>query len=535
MQEEAESAVAQEPPAEKYSAALIVDHGRIKRWQLDCLENCHDLVRIVAIYSCRSSSPERRRLKHLFYYILNIVALRNSMTRKAGIAGMDCQVLSFDAENEGAWQKLPPAIVEDAEKRKVDFVIKFGMGLLRIPPELAEVDILSFHHGDPESYRGRPAGFYEIMHGASKQGVVVQKLTNKLDAGVFLARGQFKIDHHSYRRTAERFYAGSRHVFRAAILALGTGRTITVKKLGKNYRLPGNGTVVRFAAGLLGRKLKRILRGAFVENAWEIAIQQHAPRRPLPELDLVRATTIATPDGYRFLADPFFEGDGTKILAEGLSSKTHVGEIVAVDATGKEAAKLLLSGGHHSYPSVVSTGRETFILAETAAHCAPALFSLASGETRPIAGLEQLRLLDATHFVQDDVHFLFAGVAGEAADVLNLYYAPALEGPYVPHPMNPIVMDPECARMGGNILVWNGALYRLGQDNRFRYGSSLRAMCIQELSPASYRESHAFDIALGDARGPHTVNVGPAGWLFDFYRERFSLLAGYRRLRARMA
>ena len=38
------------------------------------------------------------------------------------------------------------------------------MNLFKINKKLINLPILSFHHGDPSKYRGRPAGFYEILN-----------------------------------------------------------------------------------------------------------------------------------------------------------------------------------------------------------------------------------------------------------------------------------------------------------------------------------------------------------------------------------
>lgn len=526
---------ASEPEPRRFRAALIIDGDEIKLWQKACLDSCADLLRVDVVYSCRTPTPGKRRLKHALYYALNLASLRNAKTRKVPISLDHAESISFSAEDDGAWQRLPRSVVDDAQKRKLDFIVKFGMGLLRIPKELEGIDILSFHHGDPEIYRGRPAGFYEILHHAPKQGVVVQKLTNKLDAGVFLALGHFKIDHHSYRRTAERFYDGSRHVFRAALLALRSGKAIAMERLGPNYRLPSNATVARFALTLARRKAERLVRGAFIENVWQVALQTSSSDTHIPEPSLEVARLFPTPRGYRFLADPFFHDSGSTILAEGLSCSTHVGDIVAIDPGEPNSLRVVLSGGHHSYPAGVVRNGESHILPETAAHRAPTLISLVNGAVRPLVGLEDTRLLDATPFEHEGTHYLFAGPRGEAADTLNLYSAQEVDGPYTLHPMSPIVLDPERARMAGSVLVIDGVLYRLGQNNAFGYGASVRVMRISKLSPDAYEETYVRDIRLEGVMGPHTVNVGPAGCLFDFYRQRLSLLAGYRRLRARTA
>ena len=55
---------------------------------------------------------------------------------------------------------------------------------MRLPPTYG---VLSYHHGDVTQYRGRPAGFYEFVHGRPSAGITVKKLTEQLDAGTVVA------------------------------------------------------------------------------------------------------------------------------------------------------------------------------------------------------------------------------------------------------------------------------------------------------------------------------------------------------------
>ena len=60
------------------------------------------------------------------------------------------------------------------QKKKIKLIIRFGLGIIKT--NLA-TPIMSFHHGDPRKYRGRPSGFYEIANKEKIQGQVVQILT----------------------------------------------------------------------------------------------------------------------------------------------------------------------------------------------------------------------------------------------------------------------------------------------------------------------------------------------------------------------
>jgi hypothetical protein len=84
--------------------------------------------------------------------------------------------------------------------------------------------------------------------------------------------------------------------------------------------------------------------------------------------------------------------------------------------------------------------------------------------------------------------------------------------------------------MAGQIVKVGEQMYRLGQDARKGYGDGLLAFRIGTLTPFDYSEEHAGEVAFSKANGPHTANFGNGRLLFDFYRERFSLFAGIRRV-----
>ena len=44
--------------------------------------------------------------------------------------------------------------------------------------------VLSYHHGNMRKYRGQPPFFWEFYNNEKEVGITVQKLTNKLDAGI---------------------------------------------------------------------------------------------------------------------------------------------------------------------------------------------------------------------------------------------------------------------------------------------------------------------------------------------------------------
>jgi len=47
------------------------------------------------------------------------------------------------------------------------------------------------HHGDNDYYRGGPAYFWEVYERNPLSGAILQVLTEHLDAGMVLCKGQF--------------------------------------------------------------------------------------------------------------------------------------------------------------------------------------------------------------------------------------------------------------------------------------------------------------------------------------------------------
>ena len=87
--------------------------------------------------------------------------------------------------------------------------------------------------------------------------------------------------------------------------------------------------------------------------------------------------------------------------------------------------------------------------------------------------------------------------------------------------------------MAGRILSQNGKLYRFGQNNNYGYGAKLVLNEILVLSRTHYEERKVTDIQFTDAMGPHTIDIYKGKAVMDFYQDRFSLLAGYRRMIAK--
>lgn len=515
---------------------VLID-GRITRWQLQALEQVsadHE------IYLIKATPQKRKRSsRHALYYALNLFTVRNKMTRRVELPPERLNVretFEFSPGFDGAWAVLPPSLFDWIGQKKLDAIVKFGLGLIRIPEqEVRPIPILSFHHGDPRKYRGRPAGFYELVNGEPFVGQIVQALGSKLDGGTVYAFTESRAVPHSYRQTLIEAYRLSPYLLGQAIENVRLNRPVPMEPDGRNYRLPSNATVVRFCLERLAHAVRRGLYGAFVEKRWKVAcaeVQNTAsPLEAVSEAEKVAWTTLPVGSWYNFYADPFFGAASNELFVEALNNRTGQGEVIRI-LDGRQET---ISGfaGHVSYPAPINHEGRQLLVPETAEWCPPTAFDVADGTAKVVAALDisERELLDPTILHSGRRTYLFANIRSAGPNVLHLWHADDLFSPFTLHPASPVRVSARGSRMAGEVAQWGGRLIRLGQDWKRAYGDGILAFEIVALSPTEYREEPMGEASFSRVRGPHTVNRRDNLLLFDYYSEEFSLLAGIRRSR----
>jgi hypothetical protein len=97
---------------------------------------------------------------------------------------------------DGQWSRsniflsFPKHDIKKLQKQNFDCIIRCGSGVLRGEIlSVAKHGVLSFHHGDNRKMRGGPGGFWEVLNSHPSTGFIIQKLTEELDGGPVLIRG----------------------------------------------------------------------------------------------------------------------------------------------------------------------------------------------------------------------------------------------------------------------------------------------------------------------------------------------------------
>jgi len=521
----------------KIKAAILVDNLKIKKWQKLALEEAKNKIKIIYILNCKNTLNKRNIFKYFFYYILNFFSLKNALTKQEDLSNLKIRNINFKSINDGLWQSIPETVIKKLKKKNINLIIKFGMNLLKVNKNLLNLSILSFHHGNPSKYRGRPAGFYEILNKEKNIGSIVQKISNKLDEGKIFASSESKIINYSYKKTAYNFYNNSIYLLSKAIDNLLKNKEIKKNKKGINYKLPNNIKVFKFLILIFKNFINKSFYGLFFEKKWKVAITDN--KLFLKGDEIIQSKyfkEIPIQKKYNFYADPFFSQDSKKIRLEAINKISCIGDCLEILLNNTDKQKKLISGDHYSYPFSFIYKNIEYLLPEVSDHSSPFFLKKINGNFKKkifLKGFKNQRIVDATLFKHKNLWYIFFGKKFEANNVLHLWVSDNPFKKFKPHPKSPIIISPKSARMAGNIIYYKKNIFRFAQNNEGEYGKSLSVIKIKKITPKNYEEENVGSIKIDKYNGPHTINFNQKSnkIVLDFYKNKFSIFAGLRRIK----
>ncbi len=314
---------------------------------------------------------------------------------------------------------------------------------------------------------------------------------------------------------------------------------------------------VRFAAtgGIGAELLRTVMTGAadrwrsrLLSETWAIAPITQPFASLLVDQVLAPVSWIRSPDAGSYIADPFpWPGRTGTILCERYVEATGRGEIVAVSVRGREASAIevldLGTDCHLSYPFTWSEHGRLFCLPEMTGDRRSVLYQLdpATGTAEKVAVVaEDKSLADPTPFFHAGLHWIaYTDTDLGPHDNLCLLYAERLEGPWSPHPGNPVKIDVRSSRPGGTPVTLNGVLYRPAQDCSRTYGGALVLNRVVTCTPRAYQEVPVAALR-PDPKGPypdglHTLSINEGGAFVDGKRLGFDARVVARRIASRLS
>ncbi|MEX0700418.1 MAG: hypothetical protein WD651_12585 [Acidimicrobiia bacterium] len=557
--------VPDEPSTAPIRFGIMCNGHRFPAWQasairaLLALEGVEVGLLIIAEQLAASGPSKLRRLRDWPRLIWNLfnkgyVERRSIASRPTDLASelSGTPEIHCGTERVGRYaERFSPDDIAAVASCNLDFILRFGFGVIK--GEILTTPrwgVWSFHHGDERSYRGRPPGFWELVAGEKVVGSILQRLTERLDAGVILYRGFFKATAHSYLRTRDDLFLGSSEWPRSVLQALRKGDDAAASASPSTTeaavrRDPTNGVMLRFLARQAVEFVKSQWRGLTAAATWTVGVVEQPIARFL-DGGLPSIRWIREPGRNRYLADPFsvFYKGSLWALVEDYDYGTHRGVISAVvlDDNDAQPRTVLDIGVHASYPYLFELNGDFWCVPETYQAGEVRLYQAVNfpHEWRLHATLiKGVAALDSTLVRHGDRWWLFCTDRDDGPNTkLRIWHAHDLAGPWTPHPLNPVKTDVRSSRPAGTPFAKDGILYRPAQDGSESYGGSIAINRIDLLTPTAFSEEVVATVhppPQGRYRdGLHTICAVGEKTVIDGRRDSFITAAFLRELGSRL-
>lgn len=469
-------------------------------------------------------------------------------TRFDGIPRMECKV-----EKRGKWSEyFHQKDIDAIRDHDLDFILRFGFGIIRGEIlNAARYGVWSYHHDDEREIRGTPPAFWSVFHGHATSGVILQRLTDRLDGGVILRRGLFPTGR-SYAENLQRVYSGSISWVASAVRRIRLGDLSAVNadaspSTAKVHCMPSTLQMSVYGMKQIVRKIDFNVKNFFFHDIWNIGtskinLSELLDHHENKQHTLTDITWAPTPEKGRYYADPFIckTGNGKEIIFEDYSysrggaiiSRWSLDDTFAFVGHPRTAIN---SAKHLSYPYIFRApdGR-TICVPEVGAFGDLKYFDVTDGEFTECANLAQLGVIDPTIFADGGRWWMLGGLSGTGQYEVNGWYAESPFGPWTPHPLNPLKVDPYGTRPAGTPFRIGDRLYRPTQDCKGGYGMAIVIQEILALSPTRFEEVERARVVPDPAseyrNGTHHLAVFEDGIAFDGKAMRFSLWTPWLRL-----
>ncbi len=278
-------------------------------------------------------------------------------------------------------------------------------------------------------------------------------------------------------------------------------------------------------------------------EVYGIAVLDRSPEQLLQSGIGPTPQWIQIPASEGFIADPFFwPGRPGVILCETYLHRTGLGQLTAlsIDAGRITAVEPVPLGvdRHLSYPSSWLDGERVLCLPEMAGSRRQLLYELKRGAApTPLCVVsEDTGMADPTLMKVNDLYWItYTDTDVGTYDNLCLLYADRLEGPWQPHPGNPVKIDARSSRPGGTPFWVDNQLFRPAQDCSREYGGALVINRVKTCTPEHYQEETAA-VLNPDPNGEypdglHTLSLGDDCALIDGKRISYHPLIVFHKLR----
>lgn len=427
--------------------------------------------------------------------------------------------------------------IEKISSLKLDVLIRCGSGILKGSIlNVCEFGVLSFHHGDNRVNRGGPPAFWEVRYKLPSTGFIIQRLTDELDGGDVVFRGNIPTDY-SYARNLARLYRKSGFFMANFLEQLAIDRAYSEieSKVPYSHRLFRRPSIIHQFSYIIGvtvavfnKSFRLLTRNPLT---WGVGFQFVNHWR---DSVLHRCKIIENPIGS-FLADPFviYRDNRYFCFMEEYQFSRDKGVISVYEIREQSVERLgvvIDESFHLSFPFLFEMGEDLYMCPETSEANEIRLYKCVSFpyEWRYEKTLmHNVSAVDTMIFEKDSIFWMLTNIcsagAGENATELHIFWSNNfLSDEWHKHPANPVIFDSRYARNGG--LIFDGEeILRVFQKQGYDvYGESFGIAKITEITKTTFIEEEITTITpdfLPALRGTHTLSNSHGLVAIDFCKQ----------------
>lgn len=390
----------------------------------------------------------------------------------------------------------------------LDILFRSGFKILNgsILNQASKLGVWSFHHGNNRYYRGMPAGFWEVYNKNPTTGFILQQLTNKLDGGKIIAKGEIPTIYFSLHKTKQALYWDAQGILLVYLRKLHKHGYESFREQIKNsqpiniydrplYTTPSYWQSLFFLIKFIWRWLRIKWNKYFKigKEDWYLGWMKKED-----EYSFRKINKLMPPKNH-FWADPFIVSfrEEEILFFEDFEYKKNKGRISYSKFdknknTFTRAKPALERNYHLSFPFPFVHENELYVIPETKSAETISLYRWVNEKLEFTCHLlSNIKAVDTSILFKDDKYWLFTSQQVSAHGTIfhqHIYYADRLEGPYLPHDMNPISSSSKISRAAGGLLEIGNELYRTSQDCSETYGKKIHIFKIIRLTTSEYLE-----------------------------------------------
>lgn len=528
---------------------VIVNNDFLKLWQLELIKGLvdggHTLEAVIKPSKnsndrfAHSSKISRYLGKNGFFNLYEKFFLSNGLLTNVDASSVFhyVKVVEVNILQIGKYsQSFDNDSVAEVGALGLDIILRFGLNIIKGDIlNAAKYGIWSFHHDDEQLIRGGPPGFWEIFERHDVNGILIQRLTEKLDSGYLVMKTFVPVIRHSYNTHLNELLRIGVQQMILAFNKVSACESFSQSKVqfqelsssAKIYRKPSNIQMVNFLFLLFLNKVSFHFKDLFRHENWNIGFGEGDFSDFSKSIKELKINWLSSNENSFFKADPFLVklDEGLNIVYEHYSYKKSRAYIASQPLQSKiNVGKPLINENHHlAFPSIIDIDDQQYCVPE----------SIDSGKSyiykvEPLTGkMSSIAYLNLKFPAVDPVIFRFEGrfwlfcthKPFGTSNNLFIYHTDSLMGNWMGHPKNPVKTDVRNSRMAGNIFKFEEHLIRPAQCNDLFYGNGLVFNKITKLTDLEYEEEEIFALKPSFLakfnKGVHTINFKDGFFVID--------------------